>query len=87
VKFTFTGLKAGVEEVLATPSDPSYETAYARVQVADASMLKLVAVSGDRQIATSAGPLPAPIVVRLTDANNLPYPGAQIVARRRRAEA
>jgi len=80
VKFTFTGLKAGVEEVLATPSDPAYETAYARVQVADASMLKLVAVSGDRQIATSTGPLPAPIVVRLTDANNLPYPGAQIVA-------
>jgi uncharacterized protein (TIGR03437 family) len=79
-KFTFSGLKAGVEEVLATPSDPSYETAFARVQVADASMLKLVAVSGDHQIATSAGPLPAPIVVRLTDANNLPYPGAQIVA-------
>ena len=43
-------------------------------------MLKLVAVSGDHQVATSAGPLPAPIVVRLTDANNLPYPGAQIVA-------
>jgi uncharacterized protein (TIGR03437 family) len=80
VKFSFTGLKAGVEEVLATPGDPSYETAFARVQVADASMLKLVAVSGDHQIATSAGPLPAPIVVRLTDANNLPYPGAQIVA-------
>jgi uncharacterized protein (TIGR03437 family) len=80
VKFTFFGLKPGVEEVLATPSDPSYDTAYARVQVADASMLKLVAVSGDRQIATSAGPLPAPVVVRLSDANNLPYPGAQIVA-------
>jgi uncharacterized protein (TIGR03437 family) len=80
VKFTFTGLKAGVEEVLATPGDPSYETASARVQVADASMLKLVAVSGGNQIATSAGPLPAPIVVRLTDANNLPYPGAQIMA-------
>jgi uncharacterized protein (TIGR03437 family) len=80
VKFTFTGLKAGVEEVLATPGAPSYETASARVQVADASIVKLVAVSGDHQLATSAGPLPAPIVVRLTDANNLPYPGAQIVA-------
>jgi uncharacterized protein (TIGR03437 family) len=80
VKFTISGLKTGVEEVVATPGDPSYETAYARVQVADASILKLVAISGDRQIATSAGPLPAPIVVRLTDANNLPYPGAQIVA-------
>jgi uncharacterized protein (TIGR03437 family) len=43
-------------------------------------MLKLVAISGDRQLATSAGPLPNPIVVRLTDANNLPYPGARIVA-------
>jgi uncharacterized protein (TIGR03437 family) len=80
VKFNVAGLKAGVEEVLATPSDPSYETAYARVQVADAPMLKLVAVSGDHQIATSAGPLPAPIVVRLTDANNLAYPGAPITA-------
>jgi len=78
--FTVSGLKAGVEEVLATPGDPSYETAFARVQVADASILKLVAVSGDHQLATSAGPLPAPIVVRLTDANNLPYPGARIVA-------
>ncbi len=80
VSFTFTGLKGGVEEVLATPGDPTYETAFARVQVADASILKLLAVSGDHQLATSAGPLPAPIVVRLTDANNLPYPGARIVA-------
>jgi uncharacterized protein (TIGR03437 family) len=78
--FTFGGLKTGVEEVLATPSDPSYETAAARVQVADATILKLVAVSGDHQIATSPGPLPNPIVVRLTDTNNLPYPGARIVA-------
>ncbi|HMC62042.1 MAG TPA: hypothetical protein VKJ01_22805, partial [Candidatus Solibacter sp.] len=79
--FTFTGTKSGVEEVLAAPpADLNYETALARVQVADASRVKLVAVSGDRQIANSAGPLPNPIVVRLTDANNLPYPGARIAA-------
>jgi uncharacterized protein (TIGR03437 family) len=78
--FTFTGTKSGVEEVQAAPADLNYETALARVQVADASLVKLVAVSGDHQIATSAGALPNPIVVRLTDVNNLPYPGARIVA-------
>ena len=40
----------------------------------------LRAVSGDNQVATSAGPLPAPVVVRLTDINGLPYPGARIKA-------
>lgn len=78
--FTFTGTKSGVEEVQAVPADLNYETAFARVQVADAPLVKLVAVSGDHQIANSAGPLPNPIVVRLTDVNNLPYPGARIVA-------
>jgi uncharacterized protein (TIGR03437 family) len=79
--FTFTGTKSGVEEVRAAPpAEMNYEMAWARVQVADASLVKLVAVSGDHQIATSAGPLPDPIVVRLTDVNKLPYPGARIVA-------
>jgi len=78
--FSFTGIKTGVEEVLAVPSDPSYETAAARVEVADASLPTLVAVSGDRQISSSAAPLPDPVVVRLTDVNNLAYPGAHIDA-------
>jgi hypothetical protein len=50
------------------------------VQVAEASLLRLVAVSGDRQIAAGGGALPEPVVVRLTDANGLAYPGARIVA-------
>jgi uncharacterized protein (TIGR03437 family) len=79
--FAFTGVKTGVEEVQAAPpADLNYETAYARLQVADAALVKLVGVSGDRQIANSAGPLPDPIVVRVTDVNNLPYPGARISA-------
>ncbi|HXB74072.1 MAG TPA: hypothetical protein VNY05_37885 [Candidatus Acidoferrales bacterium] len=79
--FTFTGLKTGVEEVQASPpAGMNYETAYARVQVADAGLVKLVGVAGDRQIANGAGPLPDPIVVRVTDVNNLPYPGARISA-------
>jgi uncharacterized protein (TIGR03437 family) len=78
--FALSGLRAGVEEVTAVPGDAAYETAFARVQVADASLLKLAAVSGDRQISNSAAPLPDPIVVSLTDVNNLAYPGARIVA-------
>ena len=71
--FTLAGLTTGVEEVTATPpANMPYETAFGRVQVADVSMLKLAIVSG--------GPLAQPIVVRLTDANNLPYVGAPIVA-------
>ncbi len=78
--FTVSGVRAGVEEVTAIPGDPAYETAFARVQVAGASLLKLVAISGDHQVSNGAGALSDPIVIRLTDANNLAYPGARIVA-------
>ncbi len=78
--FTVSGIKAGVEELLATPADSSYETAFARVQVAAPSQLTLRAVSGDNQVPGATGALPAPVVVRLTDANGLPYPGALIQA-------
>jgi uncharacterized protein (TIGR03437 family) len=79
--FSVRGLRAGVEELAATPTTP-YETASARIQVAGVgdSILKLVAVSGDRQTTPASGPLPDPIVVRLTDTNNLPYAGATITA-------
>jgi uncharacterized protein (TIGR03437 family) len=78
--FTISGKNAGVEDLLATPADSSYEVAFARVQVAAPSQLTLLAVSGDNQVSTSAGPLPTPIVVRLTDVNGLAYPGAGIQA-------
>src|SRR5262249_55206944 len=68
--FTVTGVKGGVEELVATPSDPGYETAASRIQVSDAAQVKLSTVS------SPAGSL----VVRLTDANDLPYPGARITA-------
>ncbi len=78
--FNFSGVAPGVVDVLGVPSDPTYETVAARVQVAGASLLQLTAISGDRQVSNSPAPLPAPIVVRLTDINNLPYPGARIGA-------
>ena len=78
--FTVSGTKAGVEELVATPADSSYETAFARVQVAAPSQLALHALSGDNQVPGPTGALPAPVVVRLTDGNGLPYPGALIQA-------
>jgi uncharacterized protein (TIGR03437 family) len=68
VAIPFSGVQPGVEEVTAVPADPAYETAYARIQVGGADQLKLVAVATD------------PVIVRLTDANGLVYPGARILA-------
>ncbi|HWB82905.1 MAG TPA: hypothetical protein VG675_02110 [Bryobacteraceae bacterium] len=76
----FTGLRPGVEDVTATPLDNLYETAFARVQVAGASVLTLLPVSGDQQVSTGNAPLPDPVVVQLTDVNRLAYPGARVNA-------
>ena len=70
VFFTVTGLKPGVEELTATPVDAGFETAFARVQVAGTSQAKLTTVE---RAADS-------VTVRLSDVNDLPYPGAPIVA-------
>jgi uncharacterized protein (TIGR03437 family) len=71
--FTVTGMKAGVEELLATPADSSYETAFARVQVAGAVQLTL-------RNAGIRTPFSGNVGVQLADVNGLPYPGARIVA-------
>lgn len=78
--FTITGARAGVEELSAEPSDAQFETAYARIQVAAPAALRLTAVSGDRQAATPGVPLAKPVMVRVTDINELPYPGVTIQA-------
>ena len=68
--FTITAVREGVEDLTAAPQDSTYETAWARIQVAPPESLKLVSVSG----------LPGPVTVRLTDINDLPYPGATLEA-------
>ena len=80
--FLVTGIRAGVEELSAVPSDDRYMTATARVQVsaADAGTVRIAAVSGNGQVSTGAQPLPDPVVVRVTDANQLPYPGLKLLA-------
>jgi uncharacterized protein (TIGR03437 family) len=65
------GAKAGVEELLATPADASYETAFARVQVTAPPQLTMHVLARDPQ---------GFVTVQLTDVNGLPYPGARIAA-------
>ena len=79
--FTVTGLRAGVDELVATPADSRYETVRARLQVAASpAEVKLAVVSGDRQKVTPDVPLPAPVVVAAMDPNGLPYPGLRVRA-------
>ena len=80
VSFPVAGLAEGVSDLSAAPSDNTYETAYARVQVLSLSSLTLSTVSGNDQVAEADGTLSQPIVVRATDINNLPYPGVQVRA-------
>lgn len=75
--FTVRGLRPGVEELLALPDDPAYQPADARVQVSAPEDVRVAAVSGDRQ---APGAALEPVVVRLTDVNNLPYPGVPLRA-------
>ncbi|MEO8595353.1 MAG: hypothetical protein ABI759_18675 [Candidatus Solibacter sp.] len=69
--FTLTGAGAGVEELLAAPADATYETAYARVQVAAPAQLALSVIPGST---------PNSVVAHLTDINGLAYAGARIAA-------
>jgi len=77
--FKTTG--TGVELVRAEPLDAiSYMSTEARLQVNNPAALFLRILAGDRQIATPGQPLTQPIVVKLTDINDLPYPNVRIIA-------
>ena len=81
--FTFDvkGVREGVDDLTAEAAGGAFETATAKLQVlSSAAQLKLVITSGDKQTATSFAPLGKPIVVRMTDVNNLPYPGVRVQA-------
>lgn len=68
--FAITGIRPGVEELLAVPADARYSTAAARVNVAAAADVKLTLLSEG----------PDPVTVRVTDINGLPYPGVRVEA-------
>ncbi len=76
-----TGMRAGVDEITANIPGDGYQTAHSKVQVlASPSQLRLVVVSGDKQSVVPDDPLPEPIVIRVTDTNNLPYPSVRVKA-------
>jgi len=79
---SYRAIRAGVELVRAEPLGASeYMATEARLQIAEpGNGASLRVVSGDRQVATPGQALPAPIVLKLTDANDLAYPGVRIVA-------
>jgi len=69
--FLLTGVRAGVDEISATPADSRYDPAVSRIQVLagpDAAQLTLVSGAGQ------------PVSMRVSDVNNLPYPGVRIQA-------
>lgn len=80
VTFPIQGTVTGVDDLTASSNAATFETAYARVQVLPASALTLSTVSGNWQTMNANGTLTQPIVVSVSDQNNLPYPGAQILA-------
>ena len=66
--FFMMGLLPGVAGMIARPVDSRYETAIARIQVADASSLRAQVVSNG----------PRALVLRVTDGNNLAYPSVVV---------
>ena len=78
--FELSGRGIGVEELTIEPVDSAYETVEARIQVLDAARLRIEIVSGNRQQPASSGFLPEPVRFRVTDANDLPYPGVRLRA-------
>jgi uncharacterized protein (TIGR03437 family) len=79
--FTIRGMRSGVDELTAEIPGELYEQATSKVQVtASASSLHFVTISGDKQVATAGTPLPEPVVLRVLDSNNLPYPGVRVNA-------
>jgi uncharacterized protein (TIGR03437 family) len=78
---TFKALHAGVELLRAEPIDASdYMSTEARLQINPPAALSLRILAGNRQVAMPGQLLPNPIIVKLTDTNDLPYPNVRILA-------
>lgn len=78
--FTICGFTAGAQDLTVQPANGGYETTYARIQVTDSSQeLRLQVLSGNDQPVAEGTP-PQPVVIRVTDANQLPYSGLNLVA-------
>ncbi len=80
-EFDIAGLRAGPDRLVAEVPGSVYTRATSPLQVlGDSSGLRLTIVSGNAQPATPGQALPEPVVVRVSDINNLPYPGVRVTA-------
>jgi len=71
VNFNLTGVQTGVDQLVARPADARYDTAESHIQVlAGPDAAQLFVISSDAQSVT----------LRVTDVNNLPYPGVPVQA-------
>ncbi len=82
VSLVYRPSREGVEGLkLEAIGDSRYIAAEARLAVhANVGGLQMRVVSGDGQVATPGRALPLPVVVRLSDANDLPYAGLRVTA-------
>jgi uncharacterized protein (TIGR03437 family) len=80
VEFPLLGNSAGLTRLTAYTNTPGYDTAVSIVEVkSSAAPLLLQVLSGDGQIGGLGAPLPSPVVLRVRDANLLPYSGVPVV--------
>ncbi|MDA1315721.1 MAG: hypothetical protein O2968_20555 [Acidobacteria bacterium] len=79
VSFLLEGVAAGVTHFSAAASGPGFDTAHTLIDVkAEAAQLRLQVAAGSNQVAGLGGLLPEPVVLRVHDANDLPYPGLAV---------
>ena len=80
--FAIAGVRPGVDTLTAEPANAAlYETAFAKINVAASpAQMHLSVLDGDRQVATPGQVLPDAVAVRVSDINDLPYPGVTVKA-------
>ncbi len=77
--FAIEGVTAGVTRFSAVAAAPGFDTARTLIDVREeASGLRLRIVSGANQKGGLGGILSEPVVLRVSDANDLPYPGLAV---------
>jgi uncharacterized protein (TIGR03437 family) len=72
------GQRTGVDEIVAEAAGGQHETVYSRIQIVPAGALRLEIAGGDLQTARPGSALDDPVQVRVTDVNDLPYPGNRV---------
>jgi uncharacterized protein (TIGR03437 family) len=79
-QFTYSGVRQGADDIIAEPADAAFETVQSRVQVAGAGSVTLSVASGDFQTVRAGSALANPVRFRVSDVNELPYPGMTVQA-------